>query len=109
MSDEMSKPGLEPPRVEALRTFDVNAERLPEFSGDPCVLTEYADSDYCRLRRPGETPAAFNARRLREREALEVEITRGQTAPGVQWPSGWPLVLGLAAVVGLILWENRER
>lgn len=57
-----------------------------------CETDDYAGTDYCRNRLPGETPAEFNARRLRERDApLEVDVARG-----VRLPSYWPMLAALA-------------
>lgn len=63
-----------------------------------CARPEYSASDYCLNREPGETPAQFNQRRLREQNApLEVTVTEGVRLPGAGWlPIAAAIAIGVA-------------
>ena len=70
---------------------------------DLCSDPAYADTQYCRLRLPGETVAQFNTRWTREREANPLAVT---VRRGIEAAAASPLLLLLVgAVVGVVAWN----
>lgn len=70
---------------------------------DLCDDPAYADTQYCRLRLPGETPAAFNERWTRERPPLAVTVRRGlENAPPL-------MLIGAGVVLGVLLCQIAKR
>lgn len=63
-----------------------------------CARPEYSGTDYCRDHLPGESPSAFNERRLREQDApLEVTVREGVSRAGLgaMWPIAAALGVGI--------------
>lgn len=69
---------------------------------DICLDPINASSDYCRGRLPGESIAAFNARRVAELEGAPLEIT---VRHGIDALVTWAPVLAIVAggVLGWLL------
>lgn len=89
------------PQNDGLEFVTVTAARLlPDGSVDPCSDPQNVGTDYCRTRRPGETPGQWNARRAAElAPGLNVTIRDGNRPMLLQGFNWVPLAAAIAAVL----------